>query len=115
MQRHVELLRTLTTISPDLADRLISSWGKADLHVLVRDITSGKDKRIFSYLSSDLLGKLKELDEDHRKQFPSLAPPSLTNAPQALALDQDYLMVSKRFPHIGERLSVCWGTPDFRP
>jgi hypothetical protein len=115
MQRHVELLRTLSSISPELADQLISSWGKADLHVLIRDITSGKDKRIFSYLSSELLRKFKELDEDHRKQFPSLAPASLTNEPQALALDQEYLMVSKRFPHIAERVCVTWGTPDFQP
>jgi hypothetical protein len=115
MQRHVPLFRTLTTIAPELAEKLISSWGSADLHVLVRDVTSGKDKRIFSYLSADLLRQFADLDEDHRQQFPALAPPAAARVPGALALDQDYLMISKHYPHVGERIAVTWGTLDFQP
>jgi hypothetical protein len=115
MQRHVQLFRTLTSISPEVAEQLISVWGSADLHVLVRGITSGKDKRLVSYLSADLLRQFSDLDEDHRQQFPALAPPVAAQVSGALALDQDYLMVNKHFPHVGERIAVTWGTLDFQP
>jgi hypothetical protein len=115
MQRHVELLRTLSKLSPELAEQLISAWGSVNLHLLVHDITSGKDRRLISYLSAGLLRQFADLDEDHRRQFPSLAPPATASAPQALALDQDYLMVNERFPHVGQELRVTWGTPEFQP
>lgn len=115
MQKHVELFRKLRSMSPELAEQLISSWGSADLHVLVRNVTSSRDHRIVYYLSADILRQFADLDEDHRQRFPNLVSAMASDDPQSLEQDQDYVLVRQRFPHVADMLRDTWGKPDFHP
>jgi hypothetical protein len=115
MQKHVQLFRTLKSMSPEMAEELIASWGSADLHVLVHNITSGRDHRIVYYLSPDILRQFAELDQDHRQRFPNLAPPASGEDSGSLALDKDYVLVRQRFPHIADMLRDTWGKSEFLP
>lgn len=112
MQKHVQLVRTISSVSPELAEQLIAAWGTPQLHVIIRDIRSGKDKRLFSYLSSDMLRQLADLEEDHRQQFPNIAATAEAKVPQALILDQSYLLVKGTFPHVADAVCRKWGSRD---
>ena len=112
MNKHVQLVRTISSVSPELAEQLISAWGTPQLHVIVRDIRSGKDKRLFSYLSSDMLRQFADLEDDHRQQFPDIAAAEEAKVPQALVLDQSYLLVKGSFPHVADSICRKWGSRD---
>jgi hypothetical protein len=113
MKNHVELFRAISSISPELGEQLIMSWGSVDLHLLIIDMINGRDKRIGSALSQQMTLQLSQLEQEHRQTFPQFAKCSAEVVPDALATDQSYRDVRAKFPHIGQKISITWGTPKF--
>lgn len=115
MKYGIDTLRTISRISPELAETLISAWGKIEFLLLIRDIREGKNQKVQAFVSTELLAQLKQLEQDHRQQFPALSSSRQFSIPLELANDRDYQLIGQRFSHVGEGLAETWGSPGFEP
>ena len=112
---HNELFRVLATISPEFAEKLITAWGTVDLHLLVDDVLKGRNKSMSAFITEPLARQLERLEAEHRENFPQFANCSASKVPDSLAQVPGYVIVKTRFPHIGDRLAIAWGTNGFHP
>jgi len=103
-----DLLRALNHSHPNVVERLILSWGKADfnnhLDGLINAPANGSNEKLVESQIT-LLSKLRAL---HDREYPLYAskPAGIS---EKLAQNEDFKIVNQRFPHIGKRLAALWG------
>ena len=105
MKKHTETLVKIRIYKPELADRLISSWGTGKFFVVIDEIL--QHHKDFAATMTEAIAAIKA---DHRDQYPMAAPVSFENLPEGLAGNPDFKHIQERFPHIGMRLVPGWGT-----
>jgi len=110
MMTHIEHFRTVRSARPALADQLMALWGCGEFSRVVGD--SVRSLMHGAASTSPLLLALQKLLVAHNDEFPAFATESA--APNREALDNaNFQLISQRFPHIGEKLLLSWGTSEF--
>jgi hypothetical protein len=114
MQKQTQLLRTIGAQAPELMEKLIGLWGRAELRSQVDDLVNGRGPAARTPLTAEIKAALAALREEHDVQFPQFAAePAPVAVPATLAASGHYQTIAGRFPRIASRLCHLWGTAAF--
>lgn len=106
-----ELFRRLNARFPDVVERLIVLWGSQELGGYINEMMSGgradaADKDDFRFV-------LSSLKAEHEKEFPRYATASVETNESVLANNKEFGSINSRFPRIGQKILVTWGSSAF--
>ena len=108
----IEWFRQVSAVRPDIGERVMISWGRAELPGYFREVLAcvqpGKDG--WSEALSEVVRALRDL---HHQEFPELPASDEAAVAEMLAANADFRRVNERFPHIGQRILALWGQPPF--
>lgn len=106
-----ELFRRLNARFPDVVERLIVLWGSPELGGYINEMMSGG--RADAAEKDDFRFVLSSLKTEHEKEFPKYATASVETNEGVLAANKEFTSINSRFPRIGQKILVTWGSSAF--
>ena len=109
-----ELLRALNAHLPEVVEKSITLWGKAELDAYLLDVIAAQSIRPAGGVAPEVLHALDDLKALHDSEFPQFVCSERLASLEKLGQNPEFVLIREQFPHVGRRLSAVWGTASFR-
>lgn len=107
-----EQFRVINTHSPEMAERIITVWGSAELSEFINGLLLDERDHAGRKLEQEITNALAGLQAEHDREYPKYAIQA-GGCSEKCAENEHFKTINARFPHIGRRLQSKWGRPAF--
>ncbi len=108
----LSLFRRLNERLPAIAEKVIGHWGTVELDAFIDRLVREAPSSGLG-LNEEILAILRDLKTVHIEEFPKFAALTAEAVTQRLSGDADFLIIQRRFPHIGAQIIAAWGRRSF--
>jgi hypothetical protein len=110
-----EGFRIISARFPEIVERLISLWGSAELGRYINGLLRKTSSDAKLNMGKEVDMALIYLQAAHDSEYPRHAVSWLSEISDTVIQSENFKVINREYPHVGRRIAVSWGRPDFTP